>query len=155
MVSPNIQVSAPGLAQDQIQAEQAWLKEFLQDADSLNWSIWGKWWADDAFLQFGNTPRMEGKESIQKYMEPQFSVLEFVHHEVSRISFDVPLGLIYQTVVVTYKVKGDPQGRSIQVPGFSVLHKQVGENLLKGLEVYSDGGPVEAVVKEVLGRTKS
>ncbi|CCO29561.1 hypothetical protein BN14_03577 [Rhizoctonia solani AG-1 IB] len=145
-----VQVSAPGLTQDQIQAERIWLDRFMQDTDSLDWSRWGKWWADDAFIQFGNTPKIEGKESIQKYMEPQLGILELMYHEATRISFDVPLGLIYQTTIITYKVKGDLQGRSIQVPGLAVIHKQVGENVLKGFEVYIDREPVAAVVKEVL-----
>ncbi|KAF8687554.1 hypothetical protein RHS03_09968, partial [Rhizoctonia solani] len=151
MTSSITQLSAPGLTSEEIQAERAWIDQFAQDSDALDWSRWDKWWADDAFFQFGNTPRIEGKKAIQKYMEPQYSVLEFMHHGVIRISFDVPLGLIYQTTIISYKVKGDLEGRTIQIPGLAILHKRVGENVLKGFEVYIDKGPIEAVAKEVLG----
>ncbi|CAE6431979.1 unnamed protein product [Rhizoctonia solani] len=151
MTSPTTQISAPGLTEDQLQAERAWVDEFNQAGDSLDWSKWETWWAPDAFLQFANEPRIEGRDAISKFFEPQFAVLELMHHEITRLSFDVPLGLIYQTVVVTYKVKGDPQGRTIQVPGLAALHKRPGENVLRGVEAYVDKAPIEGVVKEVLG----
>ncbi|KAH7333602.1 hypothetical protein B0J17DRAFT_676038 [Rhizoctonia solani] len=154
MTLPATQISAPGLTHDELETEKTWLKHLNQDADSLDWGRWGKWWADDAFLKFGNAPRVEGKDEIAKYFGPQLSVLELMHHEIIRLSFDKYLGLIYQTVVITYKIKGDPQGRIIQVPGLGVLHKPVGENILRGLETYVDTTPVQAVVKEVLEGTQ-
>ncbi|CAE6535246.1 unnamed protein product [Rhizoctonia solani] len=150
MAFPTAQVSAPGLTQDQVEVEMTWLKHFNQDGDSLDWSRWEKWWASDAFLQFGNAPRIEGKEAINKYLEPQINILELMHHEIIRLSFDKSLGLIYQTVIITYKVKGDPQGRTVHVPGLGVLHKRAGDNLLTGLEVYIDKAPIEAIAKEVI-----
>ncbi|CAE7140886.1 unnamed protein product [Rhizoctonia solani] len=150
MTFPTAQISAPGLTQDQLETEQSWLKHFNQDGDSLDWSKWEKWWAGDAFLQFGNAPRIDGKEAIVKHLEPQLNALELMHHEIIRLSFDKHLGLIYQTVVITYKVKGDPQERTIQVPGLGVLHKRIGEKLLTGFEIYVDKAPIEVVVKEVI-----
>ncbi|CAE6383660.1 unnamed protein product [Rhizoctonia solani] len=150
MALTTVQVSASGLTENQLEAEQTWLKHFNQDGDSLNWSRWEKWWAKDAFLQFGNAPRIDGKEAIIKYLEPQINILELMHHEITRLCFDKSLGLIYQTVTITYKVKGDPQGRTIQVPGLGVLHKRVGEDLLMGFEVYIDKSPIEAVIKDVV-----
>ncbi|KAG8713861.1 hypothetical protein FRC11_010708 [Ceratobasidium sp. 423] len=151
MTSPTTQISAPGLTQDQIQSELAWIDQFNQAGDSLDWSKWEKWWAPDAFMQFANEPRIEGREAISKYLEPQLAVLELMHHGITRLSFDEPLGLIYQSVVITYKIKGDPEGRTIQVPGLAALHKRAGEDVLRGIEVYVDKAPIEAVVKQVLG----
>ncbi|CAE6468859.1 unnamed protein product [Rhizoctonia solani] len=150
MALPTTQVSAPGFTQDELETEKTWVKNFNQDADSRDWSKWSKGWADDAFLKFGNAPRVDGKDEIAKYFEPQFSIIGFMHHEIIRLSFDKDLGLIYQTVIITYKIKGDSQGRTIQVPGLAVLHKPVGENILRGLETYVDTAPVQTVVKEVL-----
>ncbi|KAJ1300721.1 hypothetical protein OPQ81_002365 [Rhizoctonia solani] len=117
MAFPTAQVSAPGLTQGQLQDEQTWIKNFMQNGDSLDWSKWEKWWATDAFLQFGNTPRIQGREAISHYLKPQLEVLEFMHHEIIRLSFDLALGLIYSTTDITYKVKANRRESSKGVRG--------------------------------------
>ena len=151
MASPSAtQISAPGLSAEQLLSEQAWLNEFNQAADSLNWLKWEKFWSDDAFLQFGNEPKFIGKSSIADYFSGQLGVLELMHHEIRRHSIDVPSGLIYQTARVTYRIKGDTKARIIEVPGIAVIHKKMGSNVVTGFETYIDKEPISAVVKEVL-----
>ncbi|CAE6490208.1 unnamed protein product [Rhizoctonia solani] len=144
------QISAPGLTEDQIKAEIAWLNEFMQAGDSLDWSRWEKGWEEDAFLQYGNSPRLQGKAAIANYFKEQLGMLEYMHHDLFRFTFDLPLGLVYQASNVKFKIKGDPKGRTIQLPALGVLHKRVGEKVLSGCEVYVDKGPLAAVAQEIL-----
>ncbi|ELU42424.1 hypothetical protein AG1IA_03555 [Rhizoctonia solani AG-1 IA] len=44
MSSSNALISAPGLTEDQIQTERAWLEGYGKDVDSLDWSKWEKYW---------------------------------------------------------------------------------------------------------------
>lgn len=100
MAPSTIQISAPGLTEEQLRNEQAWLDEFNQAADSLDWSRWERFWGDgkpylkgffelpraetgrtrDAFLQFGNTPKIIGKSAITSYFEGQLGALDLMHH---------------------------------------------------------------------------
>ncbi|KAB5590023.1 hypothetical protein CTheo_6548 [Ceratobasidium theobromae] len=149
MVSSITQISAPGLSEEQLQWERAWLQEFNTTSDSLDWLKWEKYWDNNAFLQFGNH-RVEGKEDIAKYFHEQLGVLEFMQHSITRHSFDTPLGLIYQSADVIYKVKGDPQRRAIHTSGIGVIHKRVGSQVLTGLEIFIDKEAIAAIVQEVL-----
>ncbi|CAE6450146.1 unnamed protein product [Rhizoctonia solani] len=152
MTLPAAQVSAPGLTEDQIQAELTWLEGFAHGSESLDWTKWEGFWAKDAFLQFGNLPRIQGKEAIASSHGLMFGAFEYLSHDWTRFSFDVPLGLIYQTCTVTYRVKGDPEKRDLRFPGLSVVHKKIGETQATGLEIYVDSSPVMSVVQEVLSR---
>ncbi|KAF8604426.1 hypothetical protein BDV93DRAFT_522541 [Ceratobasidium sp. AG-I] len=145
------QISAPGLTEEQLQAELAWLKEFNQASDSLDWNRWQEFWADDSFLLFGNTPKIEGKSAITQYFKEQLGYLDLMQHVILRHSFDLPLGLIYQTALVTYQIKGDPKGRQVEVPGIAVLHKQVGSDRITGFETYIDKEPLATIISEILG----
>lgn len=40
----SIEMSAPSLTEEQQRAEEAWLDEFNQAADSLDWAKWEKFW---------------------------------------------------------------------------------------------------------------
>jgi hypothetical protein len=99
MASPITQLSAPGLSEEQLQAEKAWLQKFNQASDSLDWTRWEKWWDSgrynsrilysaqvayyviriDAFLQFGNQ-RVEGKKAIANFFQEQLGFLDLMHH---------------------------------------------------------------------------
>ncbi|CAE6468456.1 unnamed protein product [Rhizoctonia solani] len=150
-MSPSaVQISYDGLTEDQVQAEQAWLEGYAKDTDSLNWFRWGGRWDKDAFFQYGNLPRCYGKEAIGQFYEQFTQTLESMHHIHTRSSFNLPLGLIYTTWAVSYKIKDDPKGRTIQVPALSVFHKRLGEDVAAGCEIYVDIGPVAAVIQEVL-----
>ncbi|CAE7111089.1 unnamed protein product [Rhizoctonia solani] len=150
MTLPTAQISAPGLTEEQIQVERAWLAGFVQAVDTLDWSKWEGWWAQDGFIQFGNSPRVQGKEAIAVFHKQAFGAFEYLHHEITRCTFDVALGLIYQTTTLTVRIKGDPEKRTIRVPGLGVIHKKVGEIQTTGNEVYIDTSPVMSVVQEVL-----
>ncbi|ELU42423.1 hypothetical protein AG1IA_03554 [Rhizoctonia solani AG-1 IA] len=69
----------------------------------------------------------------------------------TRYSFDLPLGLIYMSATVSFRVKGDPKGRTIQVSVIGVIHKRPGELVATGGEIYFDNSPIVAVIQEVLG----
>ncbi|CUA69005.1 hypothetical protein RSOLAG22IIIB_08257 [Rhizoctonia solani] len=149
---PTSQISAPGLTEQQVLDERAWLDGYAKALDSLDWAKWEGRWTEDAFLQFGNLPRIQGKEAIATFHEQMFGAFEYLHHNFTRYSFDVPLELIYQTTIVTFRVKSDPEKRDIQVPGMSVIHKKTGENQATGCEIYVDSSPVMAVVQEIFNR---
>ena len=74
----------------------------------------------------------------------------FTLGSILRHSFDFSLGLIYQTALVTYQIKGDPKGRKVEVPGIAVLHKRVGSSQITGFETYIDKEPLAAIIGELL-----
>ncbi|CAE6424123.1 unnamed protein product [Rhizoctonia solani] len=146
------QTSAPGLTEEQLQNEWAWLVGFVRVAEQLDWTVWEGWWTQDAFMQFGNIPRLEGKDAIAGSHGKLYGALESTHHDFIRYSVDVPLGLIYLSSNVTFKVKQDPDKREIKLPAIAVIHKKIGESQTTGCEIYCDMAPVMSVVQEVLGR---
>lgn len=83
--------------------------------------------------------------------QPSF-YLDFSLNSILRHSFDPPSGLIYQTALVTYQIKGDPKERKVEVPGIAVLHKRVGGHQVTGFETYMDKEPLVSIIQEVLGQ---
>ncbi|CAE6395433.1 hypothetical protein ACGC1H_002068 [Rhizoctonia solani] len=150
MTLPTAQISAPGLTEEQVQVERAWLEGYAQAAESLDWTKWEVWWTNDGFLQFGNLPRVQGKDAIASFHAQMFAPFESLRHNFTRYSFDLPLGLIYQTSTVIFRVKDDPEKRDIEIPGLAVIHKKIGEKHATGCEMYLDSSPVMSVVQEVL-----
>ncbi|CAE6468459.1 unnamed protein product [Rhizoctonia solani] len=151
MLSPTVQISASGLTHDQLQAEQAWLEGYAKDVDSLDWSKWGERWDKDAFLQVGNLPKFQGKDAIGNFYKEAFiNISDYVHHQYIRYSFDLPLGLIYTTGTVSFKIRDDKKGRTIQVQAIGVIHKRMGESVATGAELYFDNSPITTVLQEVM-----
>jgi hypothetical protein len=68
----------------------------------------------------------------------------------TRCSFDSVCGIIYQTALVAYQVKGDEQGRTVTIPALAAIHKRAGDEKITGLEVYGDATPMKEIVKEVM-----
>ncbi|KAG9101141.1 hypothetical protein FRC06_003319 [Ceratobasidium sp. 370] len=139
----------PRLAQ-----EEDWLLRFTEAMDSLDLDRWSAFWTDDVFCQFGNAPRQEGKAAMIKFFEPQMKLVDSLTHTPLRCSYDTVRGIIYQTTLLTYEVKGDQQGRKITVPGLAAIHKRPGEDKISGLEVYADTTPMKEIVKEVMSSKK-
>ncbi|KAG9121967.1 hypothetical protein FRC07_001842 [Ceratobasidium sp. 392] len=154
MSQSNPEVHAPDLTDAQVQTETEWLEEFNQGSDSLDWTIWRKFWDDNAILQFNNT-RIEGKDSIGQHFEGQFKLLKFMKHTITRHSVIDPPGLIYQHATVAYKVNGDPLDRTINIPGIAIIHKRPGGKLLTKFETYIDTAPLVSVMKEVTEGTQT
>lgn len=50
---------------------------------------------------------------------------------------------------VTSTINGGEQGRSTTVPIVMIIHKGIGEQQIRGLEMYGDMSPVEDTLKEV------
>ncbi|KAG8762398.1 hypothetical protein FRC12_009055 [Ceratobasidium sp. 428] len=97
-----------GLTADQLQAEQKWLKEFNEAGDQLNWEVWQKFWKDDAFSTWSHI-RLEGKPAMADYFEHHLKWFKKpCTHKVTRQSFDVKQGLLYQTLDITRAIDGDP-----------------------------------------------
>ncbi|KAB5590021.1 hypothetical protein CTheo_6546 [Ceratobasidium theobromae] len=150
MSRPVPQVSAPGLSDGEMLKELRWLEEFIGAADSLDWSKWEKYWDDNAFLQFCNCSKIEGKEAIAHHWQEKLGVLEQMEHtEIVRRSFDRSLGIIYQTEKLRYKIKGDPHARVIDVSGLAVIHKKIGSDVITGFETYIDQEPIVTIVREL------
>ncbi|KAG8744974.1 hypothetical protein FRC10_009082 [Ceratobasidium sp. 414] len=76
-------------------------------------------------------------------------------HEVTRHSFDLARGLIYQAANVTSVINGDPEAKAIVTPVLMVIHRQVGEPKIRGMEMYGDLSQVEETLKEVIARSAS
>ncbi|CAE6468454.1 unnamed protein product [Rhizoctonia solani] len=152
MASPTAQTPVTSITQDQLQAEKAWIEGYYKDLDGLDWSKWEKYWDKDAFLQVGNLSRVHGRGAIENfYKDGLINIFESVHHESNReLTLDEFLGLIYSSRVVSYKIKGDPKGRTIRVPEMAVIHKRPGENVATGAEIYFDNTPIAAAVQEVM-----
>ncbi|KEP49462.1 SnoaL-like domain protein, partial [Rhizoctonia solani 123E] len=142
--------SAPGLTDDQIRAEETWLDEWIQAADSMDWSKWEKFWDSDAFLQFCDTPKLEGKDAIARHWQEKFGFLDqFKHARIVRRSFDVTSDLIYQTELLNYKIRGDPRAREIEVHALAVIHKKFGSSVVTGFEAYLDQQPITDILSFV------
>ncbi|KAF8604428.1 hypothetical protein BDV93DRAFT_522544 [Ceratobasidium sp. AG-I] len=138
------------LTETQVQEERAWLSNFNRALDSLD--VLGRWapfWAEDAFVQFSNLPRVENKPAVLADLARLFGYFQFVKHQTLRVSLDPANGLIYHTASVSMQVKGDPQERIFTVPSLTVLHKRVGEQVTTGMEVYIDISQATDVLKEL------
>ncbi|KAG8768041.1 hypothetical protein FRC12_005870 [Ceratobasidium sp. 428] len=138
----------------QLVKEEDWLSRFMEAMDSLDLNRWSEFWTDEIFCQFGNAPKQEGKETVIKFFEPQLKVVQSLTHRILRCSYDTTRGIIYQTTLLTYEVKGDQQSRKITVPGLAVIHKQPAEEKTSGMEIYVDTTPMKEVVKEVMSSQK-
>ncbi|KAL1741809.1 hypothetical protein HDZ31DRAFT_44608 [Schizophyllum fasciatum] len=126
----------------------AWLKSFFATADALDARKWIEgYWQPDAVVQFANAPELRGQQVAISAMEPFFSLLGAMHHEV--IWAEVARDKILAKCMITYRVKGDPENEAITVPGFAVAYfphelqaDSTGERVSR-LEVYIDRRPVE------------
>ncbi|KAG8706380.1 hypothetical protein FRC08_001105 [Ceratobasidium sp. 394] len=134
--------------------EEEWLLRFTEAMDSLDLNRWSTFWTDDVFCQFGNAPRQEGKTAMIKFFEPQLKLVDSLTHTILRCYYDTTSGIIYQTGLMTYEVKGDQQGRKITMPALAVIHKQQGKETISGLEVYADTTPMKEVAQEVMSSKK-
>ncbi|KAG9121414.1 hypothetical protein FRC07_002639 [Ceratobasidium sp. 392] len=132
----------------QLTKEEDWLKRFTEAMDSLDVNCW------NFVCQLGNAPKQEGKTTTIKFFEPQMKLLQSFTHTTLRCSYDTMRGIIYQTALLTYEVKGDSQGRKITVPVLAVVHKQLDAEQASGIEIYADTTPMKEVVKEVLSSRK-
>ncbi|CEL56640.1 hypothetical protein RSOLAG1IB_07966 [Rhizoctonia solani AG-1 IB] len=155
MPPPAPPASAQGLSDEHLHAEEKWLSEWIQAANSMDWSQWERFWDDDAFLQFCDTPKLEGRDAIARHWRDRFSYLDrFEHTRILRRSFDVTSELIYQTELLNYRIKGDPKARDIEVHALAVIHKKVGSDTVTGFEAYFDQQPIVEVVRELRGRKR-
>ncbi|KAG9128549.1 hypothetical protein FRC07_003438 [Ceratobasidium sp. 392] len=139
-----------GLTADQLQTEQKWLQIFNDTSDELNWEKWQDYWTNDAFLVFGHKVRIEGKQALDQHFSHYLKLFKTTKHEITRHTFDLNRGLIYQTANVTSVINGDPEAKAIIAPILMVIHKQAGEDKIRGLEMYGDLSQVEDKIKEVL-----
>ncbi|KAG8753064.1 hypothetical protein FRC12_011681 [Ceratobasidium sp. 428] len=141
-----------GLTADQLQAEQKWLKDFNETGDQLNWETWKDFWKDDAFFIWGHQVRVEGKSDLAKHFEVLKAFKSPGSHKVTRQSFDVKQGLIYQTADVIREIHGDPQAKTYTTPTMIIIHKKIGESKLSGMEAYSDASEVSETLKTIFAK---
>lgn len=52
--------------------------------------------------------------------------------------------------MLTYRVKEDSQGRIAEVPALAVIHKEIGQEVITGMEIFVDRAPVLEIVKDVM-----
>ncbi|KAF8604429.1 hypothetical protein BDV93DRAFT_606111 [Ceratobasidium sp. AG-I] len=133
-----------------LENEEEWVARFTDAMDSLDWVRWGPYWSNGAFLQFGNAPKQVGNEIIGQFVGVQKKLVKKMTHRTLRCSYDSARGLIYQSAILTYRVNGDTQDRTTDVPALAVIHKQIGEEVITGMEIFVDRAPVMEIVKEVM-----
>ncbi|QRV95415.1 hypothetical protein RhiJN_23433 [Ceratobasidium sp. AG-Ba] len=148
MAQPTREVYAPGLTDKQVSAEVDWMERFIEAADSLDWAKWQNFWDDSAVLCLNNT-KIEGKAEIEKHFQQQLGPIGYMKHVITRLSFVVPPGLVYQSSNVAYKVRNDRLDRTIDVPAVAIIHKQTGAEALTKFEAYNDLSLLRSVVEEV------
>ena len=73
--------------------------------------------------------------------EKQFQVIETMNHEVGEV--DVLPEKIYQSALITYTVKNDPERKKITLSGMAVFHKKINEAYLTAFDVYLDPSPLQ------------
>ncbi|KAG8753067.1 hypothetical protein FRC12_011684 [Ceratobasidium sp. 428] len=138
-----------GLTADQLQAEQQWLKDFNEGGDQLNWETWKDFqWKDDAFSTWSHI-RLEGKSAMADYFGNHLKPFKKpCTHKVSRQSFDVKQGLIYQTLDITRAIDGDPDPtKTYTTPTLLIIHKKIGESKISGMEAYLDMSEIQETLK--------
>ena len=123
-----------------------WLKQFHTAGDSLNAenSI-TQFYTEDAILQFGNNPLLQGRQNLIDMFKTQFERLDMMKHEIGHI--DVLPDRIYQYAHISYRVKGDTE--VIKIPGFAVFHKTPQESKIRRFDVFIDTSPLVARMKAV------
>ncbi|KAI2620517.1 hypothetical protein GGR54DRAFT_601389 [Hypoxylon sp. NC1633] len=127
---------------------QAWLQRFHAASDSLDVSKLSTIYANDAKVQFGNLPLIEGLDALRDFFCVTWARLEMMHHEID--SFDMVDNRIYQPCHITWKVKNDPEKEEIVVPAVAIIDIVTsGEE--KGLisygAFYMDGTPLMAALQ--------
>ncbi|KAL8786739.1 MAG: hypothetical protein Q9195_008073 [Heterodermia aff. obscurata] len=123
------------------------LAQFHVLADALDPRPWMSLFAPDAILNYANNPTLTGHEEIIAAMEQSMSGLRSMKHEIGHI--DVTPERIYQEAKITYVIKGDPTEEKLVVKGFAVVHKGVGEERLRRLDIYGDFSEVFGRMAEV------
>jgi ketosteroid isomerase-like protein len=124
----------------------AWLKQFHTAGDSLNAERYIKeFYTEDAVLQFGNHPLIQGQQNLINMFKTQFGLLDMMKHEIGHI--DVLPDRIYQYATISYKVKGDTE--VIKIPGLAVFHKTPEEQKIRRFDVFIDASPLTEKMKSV------
>ncbi|KAG8697457.1 hypothetical protein FRC09_007860 [Ceratobasidium sp. 395] len=136
-----------GLTADQLQAEQNWLKDFNEAGEQLTWEAWENFWKDDAFATWSHV-RVEGKSALAEYFGNILKPFKSPGSaKVTRQSFDVKQGLIYQTLDITRAIDGDPEAKTYTTPTSTIIHKKIGESKISGMEAYFDMSDIQERLK--------
>jgi len=124
----------------------AWLKQFHAAGDSLNAEFYIKeFYTEEAVLQFGNHPLIQGHQNLIDLFKSQFARLDMIKHEIEHI--DVLPDRIYQYAHVSYKIKGDNE--VIKIPGLAVFHKTPEERKIRRFDVFIDTSPLTTKMKNL------
>ncbi|KAI8577486.1 hypothetical protein K450DRAFT_212779, partial [Umbelopsis ramanniana AG] len=125
-----------------------WLQGFHAASDSLDSTEFVQnYFTEDAVVQFGNNPVVKAHGPFIEIQSQRLKVLESMSHEV--VSFDILPDKIYQVASVTYKVKNDPSGEAIVIPGLAVFYKALEDSKINRFEVYIDISPVFKRAQEI------
>ncbi|KAJ7596374.1 hypothetical protein C8J56DRAFT_286990 [Mycena floridula] len=128
--------------------EYAWVAKHNYTVDT-DFNAWFDMYAEDAWLQFGNSPRIFGREAIRAHFLPILTgVSQYLRHNVVRDVSVPSLGLIFQESIAHTVVPNDPENKVIAVPVIGVMHRKPGEKLMRGHQLYID-------MTEVIARAQS
>jgi ketosteroid isomerase-like protein len=123
-----------------------WLKQFHAAGESLNAErVITDFYTEDAILQFGNNPLIQGRQNLIDMFKTQFGLLDMMKHDIEHI--DVLPDRIYQYAQISYKVKGDSE--VISIPGLGVFHKKPEERKMRRFDVFIDTSPLIEKMKKV------
>ncbi|KAI5921154.1 hypothetical protein F4810DRAFT_376977 [Camillea tinctor] len=127
---------------------EPWLTRFYNVSDNLDVAGLSTIYTEDAKVQFGNMPLMDGLDALRSFFVPTWGKLEMMHHGIG--DYELVGDKIYHPCSITWKVKADPEKETIVVPAFAVFHL-VTEGESKGLtssaEFYMDSSPLMAAIQ--------
>ncbi|OLN87218.1 hypothetical protein CCHL11_03542 [Colletotrichum chlorophyti] len=122
----------------------AWLQHSWEIHDSLDVTKFDDVYSKGAQLKFANHPVAEGIDAIRQVFAPNFPSLSYMKH-TTRQADKVGDNHIWLSAEITYRAKGDPENREINIPAAGhVTLVTEGEEAGKiaQMEVFLDHAPI-------------
>jgi hypothetical protein len=113
-----------------------WVSEFYRDADQVDITKLGRWFADDIDLRFANNPKIDNKMDAIATLGAFFTSISAMRHVCENLLLDGEQAA--QQAVVTYTTFS---GEDISLPVSSYLRRD-GKGLLNRLWIYIDLAPL-------------
>ncbi|UJR12951.1 hypothetical protein I4U23_017125 [Adineta vaga] len=121
-----------------------WLERFHEVNSSLNAEKFvTEFFTEDAVMQYANNPPVKGHHNLIQNFKANFDQVDMLEHETEHV--DVLPDRIYQTIYVSFKVKGDPE--VIRLRGLRVFHKTSEEQKMQRYDVFADITPIMEKIK--------
>lgn len=133
-----------------------WLVKFHEASASLNTTHWlNSCFSPKVTLVYANMPLIAGRDNVHLLFEAFLSRLEEMTHHIQSFDFIEQENKILQAASIVYRVKGDEEGKVVDIPGFAafVLEKDSeGEIRLVRNQTWLDPSPVIERIVAVYGK---